>query len=66
VVALAEYDGGVGTNARVVECCAYTPYGEFVVTTGDGGSADLRAGRPDIRTTAYEFREIVLRARGCP
>jgi hypothetical protein len=38
VVALTEYDDGTGVNGRVVERYAYTPYGEFVVTKGDGGS----------------------------
>jgi RHS repeat-associated protein len=41
VVALTEYDDGAGTNGRVTERCAYTPYGEFVVTKGDGGSGEL-------------------------
>jgi RHS repeat-associated protein len=41
VVALSEYADGVGTNARVVERYAYTPYGEFVVLKGDTGSGEL-------------------------
>ena len=39
VVAVSEYGGdGVGTNGRLAERYAYTPYGEFVVLQGDGGS----------------------------
>ncbi len=41
VVALTEYADGVGTNARVTERYAYTPYGEFVVLKGDAGSGEL-------------------------
>jgi YD repeat-containing protein len=41
VVALTEYADGVGTNARVIERYAYTPYGEFVVLKGDTGSGEL-------------------------
>ena len=42
VVALSEYGGdGVGTNGRLAERYAYTPYGEFVVLKGDGGSGEL-------------------------
>jgi hypothetical protein len=41
VVALSEYADGVGTNARVVERYAYTPYGEFIVLKGDTGSGEL-------------------------
>ncbi len=41
VVALTEYADGVGTNARVTERYAYTPYGEFVVLQGDAGSGEL-------------------------
>jgi RHS repeat-associated protein len=41
VVALSEYADGVGTNARVVERYAYTPYGEFLVLKGDAGSGEL-------------------------
>jgi hypothetical protein len=43
VVALTEYADGVGTNARVTERYAYTPYGEFVVLKGDAGSGELGA-----------------------
>jgi RHS repeat-associated protein len=46
VVALSEYADGVGTNARVTERYAYTPYGEFVVLKGDGGSGELGAVLP--------------------
>ena len=42
VVALSEYGGdGLGTNGRLAERYAYTPYGEFVVLQGDGGSGEL-------------------------
>jgi RHS repeat-associated protein len=41
VVALSEYADGAGTNARVVERYAYTPYGEFLVLKGDTGSGEL-------------------------
>jgi RHS repeat-associated protein len=46
VVALSEYADGVGTNARVVERYAYTPYGEFVVLKGDAGNGELGNLRP--------------------
>ena len=38
IVARREYADGAGANARVVERYAYTPYGEFMVLKGDGGS----------------------------
>jgi hypothetical protein len=41
VVALTEYDDGAGTNGRLAERYAYTPYGEFIVTQGDAGSGEL-------------------------
>ena len=42
VVALSEYGGdGIGTNGRIAERYAYTPYGEFVVLKGDNGSGEL-------------------------
>jgi RHS repeat-associated protein len=46
VVALTEYADGAGTNARVVERYAYTPYGEFVILKGDTGSGELGAVLP--------------------
>ena len=41
VVALSEYDDGVGVNGRLAERYTYTPYGEFVVLKGDAGSGEL-------------------------
>ena len=41
VIALSEYDDGVGVNGRIAERYAYTPYGEFVVLNGDAGSGEL-------------------------
>ena len=47
VVALSEYGGdGIGTNGRLAERYAYTPYGEFVVLKGDGGSGELGRVQP--------------------
>ena len=40
VVAVSEYDDGAGTNGRIAERYAYTPYGEFVVLKGDGGNGE--------------------------
>jgi RHS repeat-associated protein len=48
VVALSEYADGAGTNARVVERYAYTPYGEFLVLKGDTGGGELG----NVRTTS--------------
>jgi len=41
VIALTEYDDGAGTNGRIAERYAYTPYGEFLVLKGDAGSGEL-------------------------
>ena len=41
VVALTEYGDGVGTDARLIERYAYTPYGEFIVLKGDTSSGEL-------------------------
>jgi hypothetical protein len=41
VVALSEYDTGGSNNGRIVERYSYTPYGQFVVLTGDSGSGEL-------------------------
>jgi RHS repeat-associated protein len=41
VVALTEYADGVGTNGRIAERYAYTPYGEFIVLKGDAGIGEL-------------------------
>jgi len=41
VVALSEYDTGDTNNGRIVERYSYTPYGQFVVLTGDSGSGEL-------------------------
>ena len=41
VVALTESNDGVGTDGRIVERYAYTPYGEFIVLQGDAGSGEL-------------------------
>jgi RHS repeat-associated protein len=49
VVALTEYADGVGTNGRVAERYAYTPYGEFVVLKGDPGTGEL--GRALVAST---------------
>jgi len=49
VVALTEYDDGAGTNGRLAERYAYTPYGELVVTQGDSGSGEL--GRALVAST---------------
>jgi RHS repeat-associated protein len=41
VVALTEYDPQGTNNGRIVERYSYTPYGSFVVLTGDSGNAEL-------------------------
>jgi hypothetical protein len=41
VVALLEADDTQGTAGRCVERYAYTPYGEFIVLEGEGGSGNL-------------------------
>ncbi len=41
VVALTEYGDGVGTDARLIERYAYTPYGQFIVLKGDTASGEL-------------------------
>jgi RHS repeat-associated protein len=44
VVALFEADDTQGTAGRCVERYAYTPYGEFLVLKGEGGSGNLGNG----------------------
>ncbi len=45
MIAFTEYDDGVGTNGRIAERYAYTPYGEFVALKGDSGSGELGCRR---------------------
>jgi len=57
VVALTEYDDGAGTNGRLAERYAYTPYGEFVVTKGDGGSGELGRTLPASSVGNFFFHQ---------
>ncbi|MFH1745575.1 MAG: RHS repeat-associated core domain-containing protein [Planctomycetota bacterium] len=41
VIALTETDDDHGSEGRVVERYAYTPYGEFIVLAGDSGDGQL-------------------------
>jgi hypothetical protein len=60
VVALSEYADGAGTNARVVERYAYTPYGEFLVLKGDTGSGELG----NVRSTSTVGNSLTLGSGG--
>jgi len=45
VVALTEYDPNDTNNGRIAERYSYTPYGSFLVLTGDSGNGELDSVR---------------------